>query len=822
MFRSLAPPMAVGAILLIAFCQPVFAIEVKVGVYQNPPLIFIDENGQTKGIYADLLSSIAKREDWSLQYISGSFADLIELLERRDIDLLAAIAYSEERAARLDFSSETVLTNWGQIYTRPNSGIKSILDLDGKSVAVLRDDIFNSALKELAKSFHIQCVFVEADQYRTVFELLAMEEVDAAAVNRLWGSIHENRYGLVKSSIVFHPIEIRFAGAKDSSAQLLSAIDRDISWLKIDTGSMYYRSLDKWLGIGEIPEVFPIWTIWSLPIAGGLVLLFIAISLFLRSRVNVKTSELRAQGHKLQQEIEERKRIENARRESEEKYRDLVENINDVSFRLDIDGRFEYISPVVERITGMPPEAFIGKPLGEFIFDQDFPMVMEAFRKLKEGVAVTLEFRTPARNNSFWWAKVSARPLIKNGQLIGVTGMWTDISDRKKAEAEKASLELQLFHAQKMEAIGTLAGGVAHDFNNILSSILGYAELGLVKANGSDGPHHELTQILRAGQRAKKLVKQILTFSRKVEPELRPMDLNTQLAQGIELMKSTVPKMISIRQTFDSDLSPIKGDSVQIEQILMNLVTNAQDAMPEGGVLSIETSNVTLDQDYCKMHLEVTPGNYSLLKVADTGSGMDEETLGKIFNPFFTTKEIGKGTGLGLSTVFGIVKAHRGHIRCQSEPGKGTTFYLYFPALDAPRPAPDTDDGPADEAPVGNETILLVDDEEMIRDLGREILSHQGFSVITADSGEEALKLYHDSEKDIDLILLDVGMPGMGGHKCLEQLLEMDSEAKVALVSGYTSKDLSQQTLNSGAVGFIAKPFNSMDFLKTIRMLLDS
>lgn len=439
----------------------------------------------------------------------------------------------------------------------------------------------------------------------------------------------------------------------------------------------------------------------------------------------------------------------------------------------------------------------------------------------------TTQERNVRKDGSIIWINLTVSMVCdEDGKPAYALGVVEDITERKRAEDEKAELELQLRQSKKMQAIGTLAGGVAHDFNNILAAIMGYSELALNLQGSGRQCDNEVKEILRAADRAKELVQQILTFSRKVEVDLKPMDLNQEVVHTTKILGRTLPKMIELRTTLGSSLPLIKADATQIEQVLLNLASNAADAMPEGGTLAIETSQVELDREYCRRHLEITPGQYILLEVSDTGTGMDEQTLQLIFDPFFTTKEIGKGTGLGLSTAFGTVKEHGGHIHCFSELGKGTTFKIYLPVLGMPEPVPVSDSQPlpdaAEEPEGGEETILLVDDEQALRKLGRSILTDAGYSVLTAKDGEEALDVYNQNMDSIDLVILDLSMPGMGGYKCLALLLAANPRAKVIVASGYSANTTAKDTIRAGAVGFLSKPFRSEELLERIRLALDA
>jgi len=395
-----------------------------------------------------------------------------------------------------------------------------------------------------------------------------------------------------------------------------------------------------------------------------------------------------------------------------------------------------------------------------------------------------------------------------------------DITDRTRAEQEKENLSSQLLQAQKMEAVGTLAGGVAHDFNNLLQVVLGYSEL-ILSDERLPAPYRaDLERINQAAGNAADLVQRLLTFSRKTEVNPRPLNLNRRIEQLQKMLSRTMPKMIEIDLILADDLAAINVDPSQMEQVLMNLTVNARDAMPEGGRLTIQTGNVTLDEHYCEIHLETKPGPYVLLSVSDTGHGMDKETVQHIFEPFFTTKAPGEGTGLGLAMVYGIVKQHGGHIMCYSEPAKGTTFKMYFPALVS------GEEPHATEAralpPGGSETILLVDDEELIRDLGAKILTRAGYKVIASSNGQEGLEAYQARSHEISLVLLDLMMPEMGGERCLEELLKINPEARVVIASGYSLNGSTKDALRVAARGFVDKPYDVRQLLETVRDVLDS
>jgi len=403
--------------------------------------------------------------------------------------------------------------------------------------------------------------------------------------------------------------------------------------------------------------------------------------------------------------------------------------------------------------------------------------------------------------------------LEENGELDFFFGVGIDISEQKKLEA-------QLFQAQKMEAVGTLAGGVAHDFNNLLQSVLGYSDLLLMGKDTDEPGYLELQAIKGAAKRASELTRQLLTFGRRVESKPRPVDLNHEVEDVKKLLQRTIPKMIDIELHLADGLMTIDADPGQIGQMLMNLGINARDAMDSGGQLTIETENVALDETYCKTHLGAAPGSYVRLTISDTGTGMDKETIKHIFEPFYTTKDMGKGTGLGLAMVYGIVKSHNGYIMCYSEPDNGTVFRIYLPGIEQKTDLEGTEN---EETPLGGtETILLVDDDEFVRSLGNQALSMFQYRVIAVPDGESALEIYMKGWKDIALIILDLIMPGMGGMKCLEETLKINPQAKVIVASGYTVKGPAKEAIDSGAKGFISKPYDIKKMLSTVREVLDA
>ena len=527
-------------------------------------------------------------------------------------------------------------------------------------------------------------------------------------------------------------------------------------------------------------------------------------------------------------DITERRRAEEALRQSEEKYRRLFEESKraeelyrsllnssaDAIVIYDLEGKVRFANPSFSRIFGWTLEELVGKRI-PFVLDSERDATQAEIRRLLEGGGS---------------AKFETRRLTKDGRTLNVTISGSCYDDHEGAPAgilvilhditRTKALEAQFRQAQKMEAIGTLAGGIAHDFNNLLQVISGYAQLLLWGKSAKDPGYQELLEIQKAVERAAQLIRQLLTFSRKMEGKRRPLDLNREILEAEKILKSAIPKMITIDLHLGSRLGTVNADPVQIEQILLNLGSNAADAMPDGGRLNLETRNVSLDEEFCRHHLGAKPGNYVLLTVADTGLGMDRETVQHIFEPFFTTKEIGKGTGLGLASVYGIVKSHGGYILCESEVGQGTIFKIYLPAGQEMSAQVGMGGG---EAPLkgGSETILVVDDEASVRELAVQILQRHGYQVFAADCGEAALETFQTRQGEIDLVILDLGMPGMGGLNCLRGLLQIDGSTRVLIATGYSVNGSVEECLESGAAGYIGKPYRLKDLLAEVRTVLE-
>jgi PAS domain S-box-containing protein len=517
---------------------------------------------------------------------------------------------------------------------------------------------------------------------------------------------------------------------------------------------------------------------------------------------------------KLRDELTERSRMERELRRSEEKYRVLVENAPIGIISVDRDGGITEVNSRLLAILGSPSvdatkaiNMLTFAPLVEAGISEKVRICMEEARPIQTQLPYTSKWGKES------YLRILLRPItVAEGDVIGCQAVVEDVTTQ-------IVLEKQLQQAQKMEAIGTLAGGVAHDFNNLLQVVLGYADMLLMDKDAKHPDREALLAIRQAGRDGGDLVKGLLTFSARAGISPRPMNLNQEVRRVQAMLYRTIPKMIKVEVSLEDGLKTINADPGQMEQILLNLAVNARDAMPGGGTLTVETENVSLTKEYCETHLELEPGEYVLLTVSDTGHGIARDVAEHIFEPFYTTKAPDKGTGLGLATVFGIVRSHQGYIKCCSEPGIGTAFKIYLPVMDL---LAEPDVATTREMPAfGTETILLVDDEEHVRNLGERILTRSGYTVLTARNGKEALEVYRHNKDEISLVILDLIMPEMGGKQCLEEILRTDPQAKVLVTSGYSVNGPTKDALEVGATGFINKPYDIKELARAVRKVLD-
>ncbi len=514
------------------------------------------------------------------------------------------------------------------------------------------------------------------------------------------------------------------------------------------------------------------------------------------------------------QDITDRKNAEEALRQSEEKFRSIAEQMTDMIFLTDAKGVITYVSPSSEKMFGYPPEEMQGRHFTEYLDQMEEGKAVSAFlATVNDGSSANVQLRMKRKDGTIFYGELNGTR-SRFGPESGTVGLIRDVTERRV-------LEQQLLQAQKMETVGRLAGGVAHDFNNILTVINANAEIPLLSMPETDPFHEAFTEIKKAGDRAAALTRQLLAFSRKQIIEPRAVNLNTTLLEMDKMLRRLIGEDVKLVTVPDETLKPVFIDPGQVEQVLTNLVVNARDAMPNGGRLTVETRNVTLDEEYCRVHRYINPGDYVMFSVSDTGIGMDGDTLSHVFEPFFTTKPQESGTGLGLSTCYGIVKQNNGGISIYSEPGRGTSVKVYLPVYTGDfGKHTGHEKGPVIDR--GSERVLLVEDEATIRKIAAKFLLQAGYSVIEAVNGEEGLSMAQSSGERIELLITDVVMPLMGGRELADRLKSLYPDIKVLYMSGYTDNSIVHHGVLDPGIHFIQKPFSMQAFSKKVREVLDN
>ncbi len=659
-------------------------ISIKVGVYENMPLTYLDNQGVPKGVFIEILEHIAMEEQWKIEYVPATWSQCLQNLREGGVDLLGVIAYSEQRARSFDYMLENVLTEWAQIYVHKNAKIESILDLEGKKVAVLKDDMHFYNLRELVSQSGINCRFIEAFEYEDVLRLTEIGKCDAGLVSHFYGNLKDRYFDIKTTPIILSPQKLYFAAPKEKNRQLLYTLDQHLRKLKNDETSIYYQIINKYFGVGA-KSALGKWFVWVLLITGALLLLFISVTVLFRAQVKAKTREL-----------------------SE-----------------------------------------------------------------------------------------------KNKELVA------EIDHRKQEEKKRAELEAKLQRAEKMEALGTLAGGVAHDLNNILSGLVSYPELLLLDLTNDSPLQKPITAIKNSGERAAAIVQDLLTLARRGIAVTEVVNINYIISEYIkspefENLKAVHPK-VKLQLKLDPTLLNILGSPVHLVKTVMNLLSNAAEAMPNGGSIIIITENRYIDSPV-RGYDDVTEGDYVTLTISDTGTGISSRDVDKIFEPFYTKKAMGRsGSGLGMAVVWGTVKDHKGYIDVISHHRRGTVFTLYFPVT---RQGLGKEDMPLSiEDYMGNkETILIVDDVEDQREIATSILERLNYSVTSVSSGKRAVE--YVKRHEVDLLVLDMIMePGIDGLETYERIIAFNPGQKAIIASGFSETDRVRKAQQLGAGPYVKKPY---------------
>ena len=652
------------------------------------------------------------------------------------------------------------------------------------------------------------------------------EELDFLMDNPLLGVVYlDKQYGIVRCNMKFEEM-FGYKLEEIKSKNLDEVVDGDEGMTMISQngesthGSGKRKKKD---GTYLEVEIYGIPKIWGGTISGTLGIylditsrklaeeMLVKSQYELEERVKERTAELMRVNEQLQAEIAAREQTQETLRQSEEKYRTIIENIEDGYFEVDLGGNLTFFNDSVCRTFGYSKYELMGMNNRQYTDEENAKKLYQTFNKVytigKPDKSFGYEIIRKDGTKRAVEASISLRRDAE-GKPIGFRGIVRDIS-------EKQRLQAQLQHAQKIESIGTLAGGIAHNFNNLLMGIQGNASMMLFDVDARNPRHKNLKNIEKLVENGARLTAQLIGYARGGSYEVKPASLNQLVKETSDTFGMT-KKEITVHQKLSRKLYGIKADQGQIEQVLLNLYINAADAMPGGGNLFLETMNVT-DKDMTGKHYKLKPGNYVLLTVRDTGGGMVRETKERIFEPFFTTKGLASGTGLGMASAYGIIKGHGGYIDLYSKIGEGTIFSIYLPAAEK---VIEEKKVLSDELEKGKGTILLVDDEEMVLEAGEELLKHLGYEVLLAGDGQEALELYKKNHDMIDLVLLDMVMPVMGGGEAYDRMKRINANVKVILSSGYSLEGEAKEILRRGCDAFIQKPFKLEQLSQKLREIL--
>lgn len=778
---------------------------ITVGIYNNKPTIFVDESGRPAGIFIDILEEIASKEHWEITYRSGYYNDLLNQLKDGEIDILPAVPYSKQQEKFFDFNNTTVLASWAELYTSEGSEIGSLPGLKDKIIGVKAGDIHFEALKDTLKKLNIKCRFFETDAYVTTFAMLRAKIIDIAAVNRLYGENNKLSYSVKGTSILFNPIEMRYALAKGTQQNISQAMDRYISKFKADKSSIYYRTMNKWLNVDS-----------KTPAPSGLLLSFyaaLALTLFLsatlilfRLQVRNRTTELQRANKELIDQVSERHKAE----ETLQMFARVIEASSDAIAIINSNNKHIFTNISYQSIVTPLKKPLEGTSIIDFLGEDFYNL------ELKEGVnrclsGETLQIQTrprPGHNNDFYW-NLTLSPYYSDANKL--EGYVMNIQD----VTEQVELQNRLKNSQKMEAIGMLAGGVAHDLNNILSGLVSYPDMLLIDRGPEDPMTTPLQTIKKAGERAATIVQDLLTLARRGVGHQVVTNFNTIIREFLispEHRSITKPVMgVEYIISLDSELSNIKGSTVHLSKILMNFFTNGVEAMLEGGVLTISTKAITLKEEYAGYEI-IPPGQFATLTVSDTGIGMSTGEINRVFEPFYTSKVMGRsGTGLGMAVVWGTIKDHDGYINIKSKPGKGTSFTAYFPVTN--EPIREQTKSPLHDFLGNKERILIVDDLEEQRVLTHSILESLNYQPETASSGLEAIEKCKNT--NYALLVLDMIMPGeYDGLAAFEIIKATNPQQKAIIVSGFSETSRVKQAQAIGAGAYLKKPY-TVDLLAT-------
>lgn len=766
-----------------------------------PPLEYFNEKGELEGIAPDYIKLMEKKIGLRFKIVRlKSFEEILAKAKKGEIDLVCTVVKTPERSEYLLFTSPYISIP-NAIVVRNDMGKR--LEID--DLRNLTDIVYQGGyaignyLAEKHGLRHPKPVTSAEEGLKN----LSMGRIDAMVGNLATISYYAKKMNLSNLKMAGDcgfDDTLSFASRKDLPI-LNSILEKTLAeisgrekeairdnWIKIDSGK-FYNDKNFWITTLSVFGIFSV-----------IITILSTWNRILKRLIAEKTLELR---------------------KSEEKYRSLVENSTEAIFVVQ-EGLMVFANPASIYLTGFRAEEIMTKKYIDLIHDEDKEMV-DSWIKKGSGENSPLQgfmIRLKVKGEAMRWVETKSVSIDwedKPAILI----FLSDITEKKWAEEERVKLEGHLVQAQKMEAIGRLAGGVAHDFNNMLTAIIGHTEIAMLKVDSSESLYKDLEEISNAAERSASLTRQLLSFARKQTAVPKVVNLNDTIEPILRILARLIGENIELSWRPSEKLDNTLIDPGQIDQILTNLLVNARDAIAgDSGKISIETTNIVLDEYYCSSYPDLIPGEYVMLSVSDNGCGMDNHTKANIFEPFFTTKESGKGTGLGLATVYGIVKQNCGFINVYTEPGAGTSFKIYFK-----KHSKNDNERPADDISIhdmkGTETILIVEDEKVILEIGRSILERFGYTVLPTSNPLEAIKIAENHEGIIHLLITDVVMPEMNGLDLSKNLSKIKPEMKILFMSGYTADIIARNGILKDGMDIIPKPFTAKDLALKVREVLD-
>jgi PAS domain S-box-containing protein len=777
----------------------------KIGWEHDPPFQVRNANGEPTGLAIELVREAAKRRDIKLEWVQCALSSEPSL-DSKAVDLWPLVTITPERLKKFHISEGYLEVNRCLVvlakspYLRPEDiadGKVSLFDLPINSLQAHR------ALRDAKLVLRHSIEESLADLCTKKADAAFLEEYTAITALLNGGGCQKQQLRLIP---ITGPRPQLGIGATFESSDAADLIREEISTLALE---------------GKLSEILTRWSYMSshrLELVSALLdaqrterwlqwILIVLASLFLLTFW---------QAIRIRRERNRAEEAETALRENEKRFMELLQTLQMAAVTIDREGNFTFCNDFLLRQTLWERSQIMGRPVWDFMAPDQKPAGADKIRdSIKKGIPhmffdTAMLTRDGKRRLMEWNTTLLLDP---EGSVTGMAILGVDVTDHR-------NLREQYLQAQKLESIGRLAGGVAHDFNNILTVINGFAELIHSQLDSANPLRHEVEQILNAGTRAAELTQQLLAFSRKQVVQPKIMNINGAVSGSEKIFRRLVGEDVSLTTKLSPETAMILADPGQVNQILMNLLVNARDAMPHGGRLSIETSNVEIDSRQPIEHSEMVPGSYVLLAVKDSGKGMDEETKSRIFEPFFTTKKMGVGTGLGLATVYGIVRQSKGHILVESEPGLGSTFKIFFPRTDQ-LPEGVEPSGHLSAEYKGSETILVVEDQDEVRLLACTVLQSHGYRVLEAADGTAALAIADKHPGRIHLLLSDIVMPGMNGKELGEILTRRRPDTSILLTSGYTDETLPKRGTGNGEIAYLPKPYTAKAIVEKVRQVLD-